>query len=198
MFKTSKLKWQKTLFGERDLTYPNDRYLSYVTPYEVGLSVLRFAEIEFKNLGSKVLWDMFAGIGTDSLLFATRFKNVVGTELQQETYACGLKNTAEQENIIFLNEDCANAKTRINADVVYFDPPWGPNFVSGQPFSFENEYLANGAGILDLLERIPSPEIIIKAPLLCDTFEAVFPPKCIKKVYLCTDKKLKFIFVQKK
>jgi len=196
MFKT-KLKWQKTLFGDQDLSYPNDRYLSYVTPYDVGLSVLRFAETEFKNIEGKVLWDMFAGIGTDSLLFATRFQNVVATELQYEVYLCGKKNTDGKENIIFLNEDCSNVKTRFNADVVYFDPPWGPNFISGKPFSFENEYLSNGTGILDLLERITSPEIIIKAPLLCDTFETLFPPKCIKKVYLCTEKKLKFIFVQK-
>ena len=194
----SKLRWKKTLFGEQDLTYPNDRYLSYVTPYNVGLTVLRIAESEFKNLHDKVLWDMFAGIGTDSLLFATRFKNIVATELHQETYACGKKNTSNQENIIFLHEDCSNTKTRINADVVYFDPPWGPNFVSGQPFSFEKEYLANGTGILDLLENIPSPEIIIKSPLLCDTFEVLFPPKCIKNVYRCSEKNLKFIFIQKR
>jgi hypothetical protein len=198
MLKSSKSKWKKTLFGEQDLTYPNDRYLSYVTPYNVGLMVLRIAESEFKNSSGKVLWDMFAGIGTDSLLFATGFKNIIATELHQETYACGKKNTAHQENIIFLNEDCSNTATCINADVVYFDPPWGANFVSGQPFSFENEYLANQRGILDLLESIPSPEIIIKSPLLCDSFEALFPPKYIKKVYLCSEKNLKFIFIQKK
>ena len=54
MLKSSKSRWKKTLFGEHDLTYPNDRYLSYVTPYNVGLMVLRIAESEFKNISGKV------------------------------------------------------------------------------------------------------------------------------------------------
>jgi hypothetical protein len=187
--------WKSQLFGQLDLTYPTTKYLSYVTPHSVAKSIAGQMQKYYTGLPNKVLWDMFAGIGSDSIVFSTHFKKIIATEVNSETYKCGLLNTAPYNNIEFLHQDCTDGEQ--NPDLVYFDPPWGVNYRPNVPFSFEKETLANGTYILDTLKNITSSEIIIKSPLLCDSFETLFPAEQILNVFIFADKKIKFIFIKK-
>ncbi len=191
--------WKNYLFGptNSNLEFPHEKYLSYVTPYLVTQSVIKHAEKLIPGgLKNKIVWDLFAGIGTDAILFAPYCLNVIATEINKETYTCAIKNTSSIKNIHVENTDCTAYACSVH--VAYCDPPWGPSFKTGVPFTFENERLTNGQRILDLIKQIPCDYLILKSPLLCDSFETLFPSESILHIALFTQQKLKFIFIKKR
>ena len=195
----SKLMWKTYLFGGRNnLAYPNNKYLSYITPYDVVQGVMKQAGKYFNGLQDKIFYDMFAGIGTDTIQFAKGVKRVYAYEINKETFDCGVANISGFSNITYSHQDCTEIQSdMITEAIAYFDPPWGRNFRPGESFSFENETLENGIPVLALLKNIPCRYIIIKSPLLCESFETAFPAHFIANIMLFTQQKLKFIFIVK-
>jgi predicted RNA methylase len=188
--------WKTYLFGPAtDLKIPFDKYLSYVTPHSVTTSIVRHADRQFPGgLKGKVLWDVFTGIGSDALLFAPHVKTIFATEIHPETYQCAVENLKGQDNLTLVQADCTGFTCQ--ADIAYCDPPWGTSFKPGEPFSFEGKTLANGQFILDFIRQIKTPYLIIKSPLLSDSFETLFPADSVLNMYLFTQQKLKFIFIK--
>ena len=144
---------------------------------------------------------MFAGIGTDSLRLAKCAGLVISTEINPDTFQCLKRNTsiAKIQNIEIHNLDCFYAKGKIGVpDVIYFDPPWGTSFKTGQPFSFDEIYLGNGQRIPDLFtitrECYPDASFIIKMPFMCD-FEKYIQESDIKCILTFSRQKLKYILI---
>ena len=83
-------------------------------------------------------------------------------------------------------------------DLVYFDPPWGKDYIPNQQFDFNQVYLTPKLRVVDLLRQVDKElcqNIIIKSPIRCDTFEQMFPGRT--KVLIYPDYKLKFVLVYK-
>ena len=180
-------------------------YIIYPTPWIISNQVARSADERFK-LSNKVVWDMFAGIGTDALKFGERTGKVICIEIDDDTFHHLQVNVAQfnnKGNMSLLHEDCLNFLEKNQnlssvVDIIYFDPPWGPSFKTGQPFDFTDVTLQNGMNITDLALRVQqSCHMIIKSPILSSTFDQLFA-KDIVRIYSFTQQKLKFLIVSKK
>jgi 16S rRNA G966 N2-methylase RsmD len=91
-------------------------------------------------------------------------------------------------------------------DLIYFDPPWGNSFKTGEPFNFEaitlTTYL-NGRpveqNIIALLDSLFNyvDKIIIKSPILSDSFERWALKRNATILQICEfpTHKLKYIFI---
>jgi predicted RNA methylase len=182
----------KYLFGEEPLTYPNETYLNYVTPTSVAKEVFRVAH-DFMNLESKVVWDMFAGIGTDSLELAKVSGKVVSTEINPDTFKCLKKNTSGVESIECYQRDAVN--NWVASDAVFFDPPWGRNYNKHKPFDFLGQRVGSFSirELIKLLHR--KHDIIIKAPINCD-MEGIFEDAEIEHVMKFTQQRVQFYLVR--
>jgi 16S rRNA G966 N2-methylase RsmD len=189
------------LFGEKyELWEKVDKFLTYVTPYSVSQMVASLAKENYKK--SKVLWDMFSGIGSDYVNFAEHF-TMIGTEIDEEIFKCLSSNVQlsnHSEKNIIINADCCKAESDINADIVYFDPPWGSDFVSGEDFDFNKVKLdSNDQSVMNLAERIVEKytNVIIKSPISSNSFDLKFKDR-IRKRYLFSKQKIKFLFLSNK
>lgn len=177
------------------LKYPNNKYLTYVTPAAISKIIIAEANMQF-NLSDKIVWDMFAGIGCDSVRFAEISGRVKCTELDVDTYRCLEQNTiGDNNNIEIYNQDCCEED--LSCDIVYFDPPWGDTFKSGENFTFDDVMLLNGTKIVDLLLRIQRNHgVIVKSPYKCDTFDNLFNSDDIIRIITFSKQKLKYLIVK--
>jgi 16S rRNA G966 N2-methylase RsmD len=186
------------LLGDENLSYPSEEYLDYVTPVDVFSIVLFNANVQLGGLSDKVVWDMFAGIGTDSIRLARYSGRVISTEINPITFNCLSKNLAGLQNIEIHNKDCRDMTTETEPDVIYFDPPWGDEFKTGQQFSLDDVLLNNGLSVLDIFNtvrsRYPEASVIIKTPFMCD-FEKYIPEDSIKNILTFSRQKLKYILL---
>ena len=196
---TSRLDY---LLGEDQFVYPSDSYLDFITPFEMFNIVIANTLIQTGGLTDKVVWDMFAGIGTDSIRLARHSGRVIATEINKETFQCLKKNVEASglTNLQAFNRDCCSDKgvTGPQPDVIYFDPPWGDTFQSGQPFSFSDVKLTNGWTVIDLLKHIRTlykeSYLIIKSPYICDV-EKFIAEESILSILTFSRQKLKYIIV---
>jgi tRNA/tmRNA/rRNA uracil-C5-methylase (TrmA/RlmC/RlmD family) len=179
----------------------SEPYLSFITPEIIANTVIHEAGDYFSGLVDKVVWDMFAGIGTDAIRLARVSGKVICTELNKATFKDLQHNVKvmEQHNMKLLNGDCVDYMSSIECDIIYFDPPWGDTFQSGMDFDFSNIILDNGKSVIDLvLAAQRKSNLIIKSPFSSNSFESVFDPVDIIGVYAFRQQKLKFIFVLRK
>ncbi|MEX0597909.1 MAG: hypothetical protein WD512_15580 [Candidatus Paceibacterota bacterium] len=105
---------------------------------------------------SILLWDMFGGIGTDSI-YLSRYFNVIVTEIDRTVHDLAVKNvrTFNKTNINLVNDNCMNMINKINPNIVYFDPPWGTAYKSRtKNFDFNEVYL-------DCPDNLPSDHPIL-------------------------------------
>lgn len=186
------------LFGEHQLLeYPNVAYLSFVTPFGVSQTVLQIAH-DYMNLESKLVWDMFAGIGTDSIELSKYAGKVVATEVNKETFACLVKNTKRLKSAVeCLHRDAVN--NWVKSDVVYFDPPWGKNYTKYGEFNF----LAQTVGSYSIRELIQllnrKHDMIIKMPInSSDGIEALFDPAQVVHRLKFTRQRVQFYLITRK
>lgn len=187
------------LFGPKAEQWTFDpEYLPFVTPFQIRWKIVELS-LAILDLNSRetVLWDMFAGIGTDSMEFSPHVKRVICTELNKSTYDNMMKNISnfEFKNIETYNIDCCS-RTFKKANVVFFDPPWGETYVSGKDFDFKDVTLADGTNVVDLAHKIHSKygTMIIKSPYESSTFEVEFD-KYVKKIVAFPKAKLKFLIL---
>jgi len=90
-------------------------------------------------------------------------------------------------------------------NLVYFDPPWGTSFKTGEPFNFNNSIITDSSGneqsVITLLNKLHDKvkNIIIKSPILSTSFEEWALQKNIQIVQICEFPihKLKYIFISK-
>lgn len=91
-------------------------------------------------------------------------------------------------------------------DLIYFDPPWGNSFKTGEPFDFEKATISTimsgkhvEQNILDLLDKIYDkvPNIVVKSPILSDSFEKWAARKKANVLQICEfpTHKLKYIYL---
>ena len=211
----------KILFGKQyDKWYWIQEQLSYTTPVYIAEKIAdlvkRLYKIENTVLNNKIkVWDMFAGLGVDSVCLGLEGFEVHGTELSSEIYEL-FKNNIKSFgcSIIPYHSDCLKKLSEIGEssfgenndigiskfgfDIVYFDPPWGESFNSNKLFDFTEVTLSNGIFIIDLLKEIYTKytqNIVIKSPLKCNTFENLDFIK-IKRIIIFRKHHLKFIFTQ--
>lgn len=191
------------LFGNYELLYPDLQYLNYVTPEIVRKSICEITN-HWKNLTDLVIWDMFAGIGTDSIEFAKYAGKVISTEVSADTYEHLVKNTKDtkdrekdREKITPVLHDCSTLEYISNVDLIYFDPPWGDSYLnSAKAFDFSTVVLANGTNVMDLFNTLLKKNIpmIVKSPINCDTFIHASALR-IAKILVYSQQKLKFILI---
>jgi predicted RNA methylase len=191
----SKLQY---LFGSRYREWKMaPEYLMYATPHIISDKIVQLANEQFL-LAQMVVWDMFAGIGTDALKFSSRAGKVVCTEINPVTFQHLTENIGHfktKNNIETYNIDCCHFPGADSVNLAYFDPPWGSSFKSGCAFDFSDVVLDNGKNVMELASEVHQRyPMIIKSPALCDTFEEAFRDDIIR-VHTFPQQKLKFIFV---
>ncbi len=177
----------------------SEPYLAFITPEIIANVVIAAAVEYFDGLVDKVVWDMFAGIGTDAIRLARVSGKVICTEINKDTFEELESNTRtmDMDNMKLLCGDCADFISSIDCDIIYFDPPWGDTFQSGMDFDFSNVILNNGKSVLELVKDIQKKgHIIIKSPFSSDSFEKILNPDDIIGISAFRQQKLKFIFVR--
>jgi 16S rRNA G966 N2-methylase RsmD len=219
----------KILFGPSysQWVYDPER-LSYITPYFLSLQTSKYAYQIYSQLLSHddnppestlLLWDMFGGIGTDSI-YLSRYFNVIVTEIDRNIHDLAVNNvrTFNKTNINLVNDNCINMINKIQPHVIYFDPPWGNSYKNRiKNFDFNEVYidypvsdnpslsstdlpsLNKKVSCVDLLKYIHSnvtPYIIVKSPINSNTFERSFPNQ-VQYIHKCPNKNLKFIYLTK-
>jgi predicted RNA methylase len=183
----------------RNWSCADEQYYSYITPHIIMQKIIDLAKEHHQGLLDKVIWDMFAGIGSDGLRLALQTGKVICTEIDDDRFKDLQKNYAVLgcNNVQLIHGDCCDSDT--NCDIVYFDPPWGDTFRSGRTFNFSDVILSNGKCVLDLAIKIHQKhKMIIKAPIMCNSFEDAFESDSIKRIFTFTQQKLKFLFVDAK
>ena len=174
-------------------------YLSYVTPYAVSEKIAQIANRIF-DLSDKVVFDMFSGIGTDSVALSKYCKSIVCTEIVPERFKMlehNIKLSMKSCIISKYNQDCCiELDPSHNVSVVFFDPPWGKTFVSGQAFKFEGLTLDNGQDIIKLASNMLDKYgmMIIKSPIKCESFDKAFIDQSVAS-YSFQNQRLKFLFL---
>jgi len=181
------------LFGPTDgaTWYYRPHYLSYITPDIVAKNVFFIADDIFNGLSDKVVWDMFAGIGTDAIRLSQMCGKIVATEICQTTYGELQQNINVRniKNITTICGDCFKHVDSVHADIVYFDPPWGEQFHTGQKYEFSQD-------ILELALKVHQrAHLIIKAPFNSSSFERLFTTAETLATTAYRQPKLKFLFI---
>ena len=196
----------RLLFGEeyQKWHYSGD-FLPMVTPFYVSQEIAQCAQENFQN--SKGIWDMFAGIGGDTVQFAKYFP-VIATEIDIVTYSHLYDNIMafpSDKNIVvphnvdcvaYMNNDMIGYLDQV--DIVYFDPPWGESFQTGTDFDFSQVNLANGVNVVALFKQIihKFSKLIVKTPITSTTFDKILIDAGLKpQFYTFAKHRLKFIFV---
>jgi len=199
----------KILFGSKYWlwTYRIEK-LSFATPYHISDQVSKYADSLYRTESVLSLWDMFGGIGTDSINFS-RYFTVMVTELDQQTHKCLLKNlqSFNVHNVNAILGNCLSYLDIILPDVIYFDPPWGDTYKNkASIFDFDDVLLDYPTKTPNLPVKIKCTDlikyiydhvcsnIIIKSPINSDSFEKVFTNK-ITYIFRFPNKNLKFIFL---
>lgn len=211
----------KILFGPKYwLWHFEENKLSFVTPYILSKQMSCFAHYLYSTvykLGETdqplFLWDMFGGIGTDSV-YLSKYFNVVATENNPNVFKLFSRNIREFNigNINLIETNCLDGINRIKPDIIYYDPPWGETYRSKvKNFDFNQVYIdypfdddnlpelqkhINCMDLLIYLYNNVTPNIIIKSPLNSNTFEKAFPNR-IQYIYKYPNKNLKFIYLVK-
>lgn len=197
------------LFGKKhDMwTIPSIEYLHYVTPHSIAEVVFKEA-CQCLDLNGRVIWDMFAGVGTDAIRLSAYAGRVIGTEVNPDTYQCFLQNIKKHgaDNVIAYNFSCHGADvigksirrtagSPVIRPIIYFDPPWGENYVSGQLFDLGSVSISDTT-VRDLLQLSKQHDMIIKVPYICDTVEECVDHDSIINILTFSKHKLKFYFVR--
>ena len=181
--------------------YSDSDYLSYITPHIIIEKIISLSKEHFHGLNDKVIWDMFAGIGCDGLRLSTHSGKVICTEIKDETYEDLVKNTEKfGVNVETHNTDCCKKANDIRCNVIYFDPPWGETFKSGENFDFNDVILNDGTLVMDLLKQVASKYdmLIIKSPISSTSFEdALSEYEDNMLIFTFTQQKLKFLLINK-
>ena len=178
--------------GYRKWTCSTGGYYAFITPDLIMRKICDLADEHFHGLKDKVIWDMFSGIGTDGIRLAERAGKVICTEINYSTYADLQKNSKDIDNVETYNADCCKFSTK--CDIVYFDPPWGNTYRSGEPFDF-NKIRLGAVTVAELAKQVYGGDgMIIKSPVTCNTFEELFTDQVIY-TFTFTQQKLKFLFV---
>ena len=176
-------------------------YLSYVTPYAVSEKIAQIADHIFELSDKhRTVFDMFSGIGTDSVALSKYCKGIVCTEIVPERFEMLEHNIKLGNNSCIINkynqDCCIDLDPSHNVSVVFFDPPWGNTFISGRNFKFEGLTLDNGQDIIGLATKMLDKYgmMIIKSPIKCESFDQEFS-KDIVASYAFPKQRLKFLFL---
>lgn len=109
----------------------NNECLSYITTPDNASQISLYISkhiIPYKHPKDVVIIDAMACVGGDSIIFCSIFGSVISIEIDKLRYE-NLKNNLEEykfKNYNILNGDCLAIIPKItNADIIYFDPPWG-------------------------------------------------------------------------
>ena len=182
-------------------------FLSYVTPVYISNKIANYANRYYNMKKGQFLWDMFGGIGVDTVAFHNYF-HVLTTEIDYDTFDNLVSNIKKhhtyQHKVLYFHMDNNKMFDKIlskhytfDVNIVYFDPPWGSNFQSNNIFDFKNVYLNNKQNVMFLFFKIYNnltKNIIIKCPYKCFTFENLFE-LTQNDILHFPQYKLKFIFI---
>lgn len=210
----------KILFGPKYWLWKFDESkLSFVTPYMLSKQMSKFAYCLYSKVfelkpsdPSLLIWDMFGGIGTDTI-YLSQYFNVVLTECDPDIFEISQENFRRFRihNVNSILDNCLSGLDRIRPNIIYYDPPWGDTYKSKvKNFDFNQVYIdapdvkndplpqlnkkINCVELVKHLYNEVTPNIIIKSPLNSTTFERAFPNK-IQHIYKYPNKNLKFIFL---
>jgi len=171
-------------------------YYSYITPKIIIDKIIERSKEYFRGLSDKVLWDMFAGIGCDTLRFARHTGKVIASEIKDKTFSDLENNIKDHCNVSIFHEDCCKMIDNITCDIIYFDPPWGQSFHSGEVFDFNDVHLSDGTSVLDLAKKVSiDHHLIIKSPISSTSFEDLLQER-VMEVFTFTKQRLKFLIVK--
>ena len=184
------------LLGNTEKWKCGDKSLIYVTPFQISQKIAEIAN-KFYDLQKMVVVDMYAGIGMDSCSLAKYASVVYAVENDIEIYLNLCENIKNNVNVIPILQDSFKYVTNnhIKADLVYFDPPWGEYYRSGEKFDF-NDVIIEDLSIVNIAQNLHEKygNMIIKSPYSSDTFENLFKDK-IKYRFCFPRQHLKFLFI---
>lgn len=186
------------LFGaDCDLWHYPPEHTHFVTPWQIKNKVFELAEQHYP-LNEMVVWDMFAGVGNDTVTLAEKSRKVIATELNKETFKCLQENITafRVKNTELHNIDCTEFQPTELVNLVYFDPPWGDGYESGKDFDFNTVKIGN-QNVIELLRDLHRKygNVIVKSPYESVSFELEFD-HLISRIYAFPKPKLKFIFLR--
>lgn len=162
----------------------DDKSIYYISIREYATKIsniikkhLEILEINPKNA---IITDATAGVGGDTISFASNFKFVYAIEIDKlrSEYLTNNINIYDLKNVKVINDDCTKILNLIeNHDVIFIDPPWEPNDESYKkqvnlrlPLSFYESIEAYCNRLMDssYMKKVPKI-IVLKLPKNYDT-----------------------------
>lgn len=178
----------------------------YITPKEYANKISHIIINHMANMcikpGNIIITDTTAGVGGDTIAFASMFNHVYAIELN-ELRATYLKNNIsvyDLDNVSVINDSCLTVLPTItNHNVVYIDPPWGGR--SYKKYKVINELHIGETSIEDLCNNILSSNmscipraIVLKLPTNYNILN-VYNKVNSSKIYLHELKKMSIIVI---
>ncbi|MEK7648374.1 MAG: RsmD family RNA methyltransferase [Patescibacteria group bacterium] len=162
-------------FGEKFQKYWDKRYQLF-SKFDEGIQVDEQALFSItpeqhaidhaKRLKGKIVLDALGCVGGNAIAFAQYCKKVYMIELDENRIKMAENNArvyGVSNKIEFIHGDYFDEAPKIEADVVYLDPPWGgPDYIGLKKFKLDN-FSPNGHDILELAFK-HFPQVVMRIP----------------------------------
>ena len=187
----------RLLFGAKpDEWEYSFKSLRLTTPIKVSYDIMdTIVKIwDIPTSPETTIWDMFAGIGRDSVTFLKAQWVVHSSEQDPATFSILEKNmvshTDPSSQYTLYNVDCTTID--IVPTICYMDPPWGPTFLPNTNFDF-SKIVISGIPVLTIIRELLTKVqyLVIKTPWNCDTLDVFH-----SHVYENPERRLKVYFIR--
>jgi hypothetical protein len=170
-----------------------------ITPAYISRTIAKLASEKYPDIAG--IWDMFGGIGGDTIPLSEYFDTFV-TEINPTTFEFLSENCGKFHGPYQIVKECSDCVKFLDTDMpidinmVFFDPPWGESFRTNEIFDFRDVILDNDMNVVELLKKVLDKYeyVIIKSPLTCDTFDEILAEHK-PEIFRFKKHKLKFLFV---
>lgn len=108
--------------------------------------------------------DATANIGGNTLSFSSFFNKVIAVEINKDTFEI-LKNnvtTYNRKNVELINDDFLHLIDKLNADVIFMDPPWTGTFYKMYD---KMDLFLSDVNIIDIIGKLHCKMVALKVPL---------------------------------
>ena len=163
-----------------------------------------------KPINQMIIIDATSNIGGNTWSFAEKFKKVIAIEIDYNAYLALKNNMSKMKfsNIEYINEDYtkilditnSTENYNLNADIIFFDPPWG-----GKMYSYINNvslYMSSYELVYIILKTIKLYKtikyIVCKLPnnYNLNNFQKITSYKTMYQYYITNSKKYQIIILE--
>lgn len=141
-----------------------------ISPPKNAEIITNYVKKYFKN-SNIIVTDAMAGVGGNSLSFATSLYHVNAIEIDEERFYYLAYNIGlfSKTNVLCINENYLNIMHKLKQDVIFIDPPWGgKNYKNANKMTIDIDNISLENICNNIYENKLCSMLILKLPLNYD------------------------------